>query len=92
MKEADEVEEDLDARVLGNILHDVMEKFYKDIIEKKKLGDADGYIIQIEVILTIELQYLILYWADNVKVLEPSELVEDIKSRLSRIVNNYKLK
>ncbi len=36
VKEADEVEEDLDARVLGNILHDVMERFYKDIIEKKK--------------------------------------------------------
>lgn len=36
VKEADEVEEDLDARVLGNILHDVMERFYKDIIETKK--------------------------------------------------------
>jgi CRISPR/Cas system-associated exonuclease Cas4 (RecB family) len=36
IREPDEVEEELDARVLGNFLHDVMERFYKKIGEKKK--------------------------------------------------------
>ncbi len=36
MREAREVEEDLDARVVGNFLHEVMERFYKQIQEKKK--------------------------------------------------------
>jgi hypothetical protein len=36
IREADEVEEELDARVLGNFLHDVMERFYKRIGEKKQ--------------------------------------------------------
>ncbi len=36
IKEPNEVEEELDARVLGNFLHDVMEKFYKQITEKKR--------------------------------------------------------
>lgn len=31
IREADEVEEELDARVLGNFLHDVMENFYKHL-------------------------------------------------------------
>jgi CRISPR/Cas system-associated exonuclease Cas4 (RecB family) len=43
IREASEVEEDLDARWLGNILHDVMELFYRGIQEKKKssLIEAD---------------------------------------------------
>jgi CRISPR/Cas system-associated exonuclease Cas4 (RecB family) len=36
IKEPDEIEEDLDARVLGNFLHSVMEHFYRDIQLKKK--------------------------------------------------------
>lgn len=36
IREADEVEEDLDARVLGNFLHQVMELFYKRTAEKKR--------------------------------------------------------
>ena len=36
IREADEVEEDLDARVLGNFLHQVMELFYKRTAERKK--------------------------------------------------------
>ena len=35
IREPDEVEEELDARVLGNFLHEVMEKFYKGIALKK---------------------------------------------------------
>jgi ATP-dependent exoDNAse (exonuclease V) beta subunit len=36
IREPDEVEEDLDARVLGNFLHAVMELFYRRIQERKK--------------------------------------------------------
>jgi CRISPR/Cas system-associated exonuclease Cas4 (RecB family) len=36
IREPSEVEEELDARVLGNFLHDVMEGFYKEIGERKK--------------------------------------------------------
>ena len=35
IREADEVEEDLDARILGNFLHEVMERFYNGIVERK---------------------------------------------------------
>jgi hypothetical protein len=35
IKEANEVEEELDARVLGNFLHGVMERFYKDIYSER---------------------------------------------------------
>jgi hypothetical protein len=48
IKEAREVEEDLDARVLGDFFHKVMERFYKQLAEKKKnklveLGDFDNH-------------------------------------------------
>ncbi|HEY0653208.1 MAG TPA: PD-(D/E)XK nuclease family protein [Chryseosolibacter sp.] len=48
IREADEVEEELDARVLGNFLHDVMENFYKRINTRKgstliEAGDFEGY-------------------------------------------------
>ncbi|MEO5600430.1 MAG: PD-(D/E)XK nuclease family protein [Cyclobacteriaceae bacterium] len=36
VKEPNEVEEELDARVLGNFLHLVMEGFYKDVLDSKK--------------------------------------------------------
>ena len=47
IKEPNEVEEDLDARVLGNFLHEVMEVFYKRLQERKKnksveSGDFDN--------------------------------------------------
>lgn len=48
VREPDEIEEELDARVLGNFLHDVMERYYKQIVENKhdKLvepSDYEGY-------------------------------------------------
>lgn len=48
IKEAREVEEDLDARVLGDFFHKVMERFYKQLAERKKnnlveLGDFDNH-------------------------------------------------
>lgn len=47
VREPNEVEEDLDARVLGDFLHKVMERFYKQLREKKKnklveAGDLDN--------------------------------------------------
>ncbi len=42
IKEADEVEEDMDARVLGNFLHDVMDTFYKELAERKKSKQVDA--------------------------------------------------
>jgi len=45
IKEPNEVEEELDARVLGNFLHDVMEKFYRQIIDSKlsNIIEADDF-------------------------------------------------
>lgn len=40
IREPDEVEEELDARVLGNFLHDVMENFYKDLALRKGTKDV----------------------------------------------------
>ena len=47
IKEPNEVEEDIDARIMGNFLHDVMELFYKKLREHKKnktvdVGDFDN--------------------------------------------------
>lgn len=41
VREPDEVEEDLDARVLGNFLHLVMEKFYRSLQQKKKNNQVE---------------------------------------------------
>jgi ATP-dependent helicase/DNAse subunit B len=46
LKEADEIEEDLDARVLGNFLHQVMELFYKGIAERKQTKVIDAADLQ----------------------------------------------
>lgn len=45
IKEAKEVEEDLDARVLGDFFHKVMERFYKQLAERKrnKLVEAGDF-------------------------------------------------
>jgi hypothetical protein len=42
IKEPDEVEEDLDARVLGNFLHAVMELFYRRVQERKKSSQIEA--------------------------------------------------
>jgi hypothetical protein len=42
IKEPDEVEEDLDARVLGNFLHLVMEKFYRLLQQKKGTNQVES--------------------------------------------------
>ncbi len=55
IREADAVEEELDARVLGNFLHDVMENFYKDLavrkgsnlVEKTDFENSDVIIVKL---------------------------------------------
>jgi len=52
IREANEIEEDMDARVLGNFVHNIMERFYKNLvarkgtkqIEAKDLEDFEKYI------------------------------------------------
>jgi hypothetical protein len=56
IREADAVEEELDARVLGNFLHDVMERFYKRIGERKKsrqieVADFNDYEMAIDALI-----------------------------------------
>jgi len=53
-----------------------------------KVGE-DGTIITIEVYLNYELEQLLLSFGEKVKVLEPLELKERIKHRLSEAANNY---
>ncbi len=48
LREANEIEDDVDARLFGNLLHDVMEKFYRRIQDRKKTSliqstDFDQY-------------------------------------------------
>lgn len=42
IREAKEVEEDMDARILGNFVHAVMEKFYLRLIDRKKSRDVEA--------------------------------------------------
>lgn len=46
IKEAKEVEEDLDARVLGDFFHKVMERFYKQLAERKKNKLVEAYDLE----------------------------------------------
>src|SRR5690606_24353200 len=56
IREADEIDEELDNRLLGSLLHRVMESFYKDHIDRRKTrtvepSDLKGYEERIERIL-----------------------------------------
>lgn len=42
IREPREVEEELDARVLGNLLHNVMEKLYRDIMNRKGTAEIEA--------------------------------------------------
>jgi hypothetical protein len=73
IKEPNEVEEDIDARVMGNFLHDVMELFYKRLREKKKnklieVGDFDHAEKDIERL--IDEVFIIQYSLDPGKKVE----------------------
>lgn len=51
--------------------------------------DEDGAIITIEVYLNYELQQLLLSYGENVMVLEPKELQDKIKERLTKAFDLY---
>ena len=53
---------------------------------QKKIIDN---ITSLKVKLNYELESLILFYGDNITVLQPPELVESIKKRLAEINNNY---
>lgn len=79
IKEPNEVEEDIDARVMGNFLHDVMELFYKRIREKKKSKTIEtGDFDQVEKVIDqlIEEVFILQYH------LEPGKKVEFEGQRL----------
>jgi hypothetical protein len=48
IREADEVEDDLDARVLGDILHRVMEKFYLDLKNLRQDNTVEKQDIELQ--------------------------------------------
>lgn len=69
LREADEVEEDLDARIFGNLLHDVVFWFYdelakrnKGVIEKKDFDLSDELITRL-----IDKAFINLYKLDPAK-------------------------
>jgi len=93
IREAREVEEDLDARVLGNFLHRVMELFYRDITNAKRsttlestdFGNYEGKVDRI-----IDRVFIEAYGLDPEKevVYEGQRLVvkEIVKRFVDRIV------
>ncbi|MEZ4971729.1 MAG: PD-(D/E)XK nuclease family protein [Cyclobacteriaceae bacterium] len=69
LREADEVEEDLDARVFGNLLHDVVFWFYQELasrnkgqIDKKDFEGADELVLKL-----IDKAFIELYRLDPAK-------------------------
>lgn len=94
IREAKEIEEELDARILGNFLHRVMEMFYQQIIAEKQSHNIEAedfarYDNRIDPILdTIFIQ---AYGLDPTKkvVYEGQRLVvrEVIKSFVDRIIS-----
>jgi CRISPR/Cas system-associated exonuclease Cas4 (RecB family) len=93
VREPREVEEELDARVLGNFLHRVMELFYQRIIQRKgnntvEQNDFDDYDAQINEL--IDVAFIANYGLDPKKkvVYEGQRLVvrEIVKRFVDRIL------
>lgn len=93
IREANQVEEDLDARVLGNFLHKVMELFYLEIIQTKgdktiEKDDFNGYNKRIDNL--IDLAFIDNYSLNPEKqvVYEGQRLVvrEMVKRFIDRII------
>jgi PD-(D/E)XK nuclease superfamily len=75
LKEVQEVEEDLDARMFGNFLHDVMDWFYHDLIETKnsrriEAEDLDPKKIQLAIQPLIDRAFRKHYSLDPSKEVE----------------------
>ena len=97
IREADEIEEDMDARVLGNFVHNVMENFYRELakqkgsplVEARDLNEKDSLIDNLldqEVIKTYNLD-------PNEKVVYEGQLLlvgEVVKQFINRILGHDK--
>jgi hypothetical protein len=73
IKEPNEVEEELDARVLGNFLHDVMENFYKSICARnhsKEITPSDFNNYHSEIDQLIDEVFIKEYRLDPAKPVE----------------------
>jgi hypothetical protein len=73
LKEAAEVEEDLDARVFGNFLHDVMHRFYADIIAQRDsriitIDDFESATVNEKLKKLIDIAFINHYQLDPEKV------------------------
>lgn len=73
IKEPKEVEEELDARVLGNLLHDVMDRFYRELQEYKKsrlveYSDFENYKTTVDTL--IDKAFIKTYTLDPAKKVE----------------------
>ncbi len=99
IKEPDEVEEDLDARVLGIFLHEVMETFYKKLYERKKnksveAGDFEN--IELAIDQLIDEAFIKTYRLEPGKKVEyegqrlvVKEVVKRIARRIMEIDKEY---
>lgn len=56
---------------------------------QRVISDEDEYVIEIKVIPNFELESKILSFGERVRVIEPKDLKERIKERLSSAINNY---
>ena len=57
--------------------------------QKHKWIDENTLEVKINVIINYELERLIMSYGESVRVVEPSHLKEQIKSRLLSSLNNY---
>lgn len=57
---------------------------------KNKYGIKDGHILSIEVKENFELYQTILSFGENLSVLSPIEIKEEIKSKIEKMLANYK--
>ncbi|CAN5448568.1 PD-(D/E)XK nuclease family protein [soil metagenome] len=98
LREPDEVEEDLDARVFGNLLHNIIHWFYEDLLTRKKgkidkedLADPDSRIDTL-----IDRAFQEHYHLDPAKEVEyegqrvvVKEIVRDFVRRIVRMDHAY---
>ncbi len=96
LKEADEVEEDLDARIFGNLLHQVMNWFYEEIRIKNNgevtENDFDGIDERLDFLITKAFRKL-YHMADDEEVVYEGQRVvvkEIVKEFAKRIIEKDK--
>lgn len=99
IKEPREVEEELDARVLGNFLHRVMEDFYRDLTQRKgsrTIEKSDFKHARRTIDLLIDKEFIAAYQLDPNKPVEYAgqrlvvrEIVKRFADRIIEIDTDY---